>query len=450
MSLSTMSDLVQRARDFATQAHQRIDQRRKHSGQPYDVHLKAVADLVASTGDDAEAVAAAWLHDVVEDTPATFDELRDRFGPGVARLVAEVTDVSRPTDGNRSRRKALDREHLAGASPRGQTIKLADLIDNARDITRHDPRFAPVFLGEMAQLLEVLGVGEPRLRRKAELTLAECAARLGVTLPSGQGRADAKDGAGPGSGAQIHALRTFARVFAARDIAEPLRSFDADWPPEQMCERMRGLGLFVAGLRSDGAVTGYVRLPELECDPEGSRRQLGADQVVGEDASLSDVIWVLTRHEHCFVTALDSVVGVITRADIQKPVVRMWLFGMVTLVEAELTRRVREAFGGERWTALVTPSRLERARQLQAERARREQACDLLDCLQLGDKAAILLSDPRVLAEFGFTSRKAARKVVKELESLRNNLAHAQDIVTHDWPQIARMTRNLQADALED
>jgi hypothetical protein len=362
-------------------------------------------------------------------------------------LVPEFRGPPAATGG---RLRARDREHLAGASPGGQTVKLADLIDNARDITRHDPRFAPVFLGEMAALLEVLGEGEPRLRRKAELTLAECAARLGVTPSSSQGRVDTEDGAGPGSGAQVHALRTFARVFAARDIAEPLRSFDADWPPEQMCERMRGLGLAVAGLRSDGAVTGYVRLPELECDPEGSRRDLGADQVLAEDAPLSDVIWVLTRHEHCFVTALGSVVGVITRADIQKPVVRMWLFGMITLVEAELTRRVREVFPGERWTALVTPSRMERARQLRDERARRDQSCDLLDCLQLGDKAAVLLSDPRQLADFGFASRKAAKKVIKELESLRNNLAHAQDIVTHDWPQIARMARNLHADGLDD
>ena len=52
-----------------------------------------MADLVASVSDDAEAIAAAWLHDVVEDTPATFDELRDHFGPAVARLVGEVTDV---------------------------------------------------------------------------------------------------------------------------------------------------------------------------------------------------------------------------------------------------------------------------------------------------------------------------------------------------------------------
>ena len=54
--------------------------------------------------------AAAWLHDVVEDTPATFEELEREFGPEVTRLVRELTEVSRsPSDGNRAARKAIDR-----------------------------------------------------------------------------------------------------------------------------------------------------------------------------------------------------------------------------------------------------------------------------------------------------------------------------------------------------
>jgi (p)ppGpp synthase/HD superfamily hydrolase len=121
---------------FATQAHQRIDHRRKYSQQPYDVHLGAVAELVATVSDDAEMLAAAWLHDIVEDTPVTLEEVEREFGPGVASLVKELTDVSRPGDGNRAARKAIDRGHLAIASPRAKTIKLADLCDNARDICR--------------------------------------------------------------------------------------------------------------------------------------------------------------------------------------------------------------------------------------------------------------------------------------------------------------------------
>jgi hypothetical protein len=66
-----------------------------------------------------------------------------------------------------------------------------------------------------------------------------------------------------------------------------------------------------------------------------------------------------------------------------------------------------------------------------------------LDCLQFSDKAQVLLKDDAQLEWMGFRSRNVAKKVLKELESLRNNLAHAQSIVVHDWPQIARMTQRI-------
>jgi (p)ppGpp synthase/HD superfamily hydrolase len=60
-------------------------------------------------------IAAAWLHDVVEDTPVTLEDLHSEFGEGIAELVEALTDISRPEDGNRRKRKAIDREHLAHA-----------------------------------------------------------------------------------------------------------------------------------------------------------------------------------------------------------------------------------------------------------------------------------------------------------------------------------------------
>ncbi|MGD8842716.1 MAG: HD domain-containing protein, partial [Gammaproteobacteria bacterium] len=155
-----MADLVERAREYATGAHRRIDQRRKYSKQPYHVHLEAVARVVASVTDDPEMIAAAWLHDTVEDTQATLEDIEEQFGTAVAELVEELTDISKPGDGNRASRKAVDRRHTAQASARAKTVKLADLIDNCQDITRHDPRFARVYLPEMAALLEVLGEGD--------------------------------------------------------------------------------------------------------------------------------------------------------------------------------------------------------------------------------------------------------------------------------------------------
>ena len=91
-----MNDLVRLASEYARHAHQRIDHRRKYSKQPYHVHLEAVAGMVAAVTDDPEVIAAAWLHDTVEDTPATLDDIEAEFGKPVADLVEELTDISKP------------------------------------------------------------------------------------------------------------------------------------------------------------------------------------------------------------------------------------------------------------------------------------------------------------------------------------------------------------------
>ena len=162
-------DLVDRAEQYAKFRHGQNNHVRKYTGEPYAVHLKEVADMVADAGLRPEAVAAAWLHDTLEDTYATEADLREKFGDDVAKLVLEVTDVSQPQDGNRAARKAKDREHLANASPEGKTIKLADLISNSKSILEHDPNFAKIYLAEKAALLPHLTQGDKKLFEQASL-----------------------------------------------------------------------------------------------------------------------------------------------------------------------------------------------------------------------------------------------------------------------------------------
>ncbi|HET9240038.1 MAG TPA: HD domain-containing protein [Oligoflexus sp.] len=165
-----------RAREFAQKAHRQKDHRRKYSGEPYEVHLIAVAAIVASVTQDERTIAAAYLHDVVEDTDVTLDEVEAAFGPDVAELVENLTDISRPSDGNRAQRKALDREHLARARPEAMTVKLADIIHNARDIAQHDRGFGRVYIREAEALLKVLKDGDPVLYQRAHETLREALA----------------------------------------------------------------------------------------------------------------------------------------------------------------------------------------------------------------------------------------------------------------------------------
>jgi len=157
------SAFIKEAIRFATWAHASIDQRRKYTNEPYIIHPAAVARLVSWITDDEAMIAAAWLHDVVEDTPVTIDEIRSKFGDDVASLVSDLTAVSKPEDGNRKTRKAIDLEHTATASPRAKTIKLADLVHNLGSVADHDKAFAVMYMREKHLLLAVLSEGDSRL-----------------------------------------------------------------------------------------------------------------------------------------------------------------------------------------------------------------------------------------------------------------------------------------------
>jgi (p)ppGpp synthase/HD superfamily hydrolase len=169
-----MMDIIEKARVFATAAHAAAAQLRKYTNEPYIVHPAEVASIVDNVeGATAEMVAAAWLHDVVEDTGVTIETIRAEFGEKVAELVGWLTDVSRPDHGNRAARKAVDRAHTALASAEAQTIKLADLISNCTSIVEHDENFAKTYLEEKRLLLEVLTKGDQALWEKANAIVSK-------------------------------------------------------------------------------------------------------------------------------------------------------------------------------------------------------------------------------------------------------------------------------------
>ena len=153
---SLIMTLIERADLFANVAHASIGQKRKYSGVDYIVHPRRVSAIVADNGGTEDMIAAALLHDVLEDTQVTGEMIAEVFGWKIHKLVVELTDVSKPEDGNRSKRKAMDAKKLSEVSKEAQIIKLADLIDNSDDIEANDPSFAKVFLKEKAHLIKIM------------------------------------------------------------------------------------------------------------------------------------------------------------------------------------------------------------------------------------------------------------------------------------------------------
>jgi len=139
MKGNPQKDLAPLFRALAFAAHKHRDQRRKDAeASPYINHPIALAEVLAGEGGitDLEVLAAALLHDTIEDTATTLEELRQEFGARIAAMVAEVTDDKELP---KAERKRLQIERAAGISPGAKLVKLADKICNLRDVAVRPP-----------------------------------------------------------------------------------------------------------------------------------------------------------------------------------------------------------------------------------------------------------------------------------------------------------------------
>ncbi len=158
-------DLIQKALEFATKAHG--EQKRKYTDEPYIVHPVAVMELLKEIGIiNQHILAAALLHDTVEDTPTTIQDIEENFGILVARMVDDLTDVythEKFPNIRRKERKMLECYRLLKIGSDAKSIKLADLIDNTKSILEYDKGFAKTYIKEKRDMLDVLEGGSPIL-----------------------------------------------------------------------------------------------------------------------------------------------------------------------------------------------------------------------------------------------------------------------------------------------
>jgi len=149
-------DKVLKAIEFAILAHHGQTRR---NGDPYIVHPVRVAAIGAAWGLDEDMVCGLVLHDVIEDTEKTEDDIYNAFGATVTSYVVGLTHVSTPKDGFRAQRKKKDREFLATCCNKIKTMKVCDILDNMSDIRDQDPNFAVIWVSEKRLMLDEALVG---------------------------------------------------------------------------------------------------------------------------------------------------------------------------------------------------------------------------------------------------------------------------------------------------
>ena len=171
-----MKETLEKIATFADQAHG--DQRRKYVDEPYIQHPLRVMQTCRHYGYSLPVLAAAILHDVLEDTDTTTADLKEFLLTAMSEtdanytltLVTELTDVyikDHYPRMNRRQRKAKEAIRIENISAEAQTIKYADIIDNANGMANQDADFAAVYLNECITLLERMKRGNKELHNEA-------------------------------------------------------------------------------------------------------------------------------------------------------------------------------------------------------------------------------------------------------------------------------------------
>jgi len=238
--------------------------------------------------------------------------------------------------------------------------------------------------------------------------------------------------------------RVFLQSFSVMDLAEPLISFDTHSDGAFVRQFMDERRLQVIGTRSDGLVTGVIDLEDVtENGPIGPGRTTADMPLLESTASLVETVESLRSQQRRLISILGYPGAIVSRTDIEKPAARMWLFGMVTLIEMRYSRVVQQFCPEDSWKQYLSESRVTLAEGLMQERLRRHQDVDLISCLQFSDKMQIVARNAEIREKTQFESRRQVEQVAKLLQKLRNNLAHSQSIVTDDWDTILLLTEHI-------
>ena len=181
-----------------------------------------------------------------------------------------------------------------------------------------------------------------------------------------------------------------------------------------------------------------VRLTRRDLTPQ-DKSAVEAGMELPIDAGMAEAVLAVAEHEHVVFTGRQ---GQLDRQSLNAMLFRSWLFGILTFLEIRSRDLIRR---DPDWREVISQGRLEKAREIKDERARRGRVIETVDALQFGDIGWLAVRYDGWYEYFGVESKKQAKKLVKQLESLRNALAHSQDIVTHDWETVVAVARSVLA-----
>ena len=242
--------------------------------------------------------------------------------------------------------------------------------------------------------------------------------------------------------------KIFIDNVTAKSIFEPLLCCPADSIAEHAKGALKIREFDVAGVKETegGEVIGYVVTDELE---DGELRKyvklIEPDLLISDSTPIADIFAALTNRDFAFVLYGNDIIGIITKADINKPPVRIYLFGMISLFEMHLNSWITHFYPADSWEHGISDNRIKKAHDIYEKRKGNNQDLSLLECLQFCDKRDLLKKSDDFRKEFDI-SKKWFDSFVKRVEIIRNELAHSQNSIISniEWSVFVETVAHLE------
>ena len=247
-------------------------------------------------------------------------------------------------------------------------------------------------------------------------------------------------------------LKGLFKKITVKYVSEQLYSCEANDDAVIVREYLKGdLDFDIIGVEEGGKVCGYVERSTLTIGScKNYWKPFQPSELVAESITLMDVLSALHDRPRIFVLGQNrEVIEIVTRGDLQKAPVRLWLFGLATILEMHLLRLISTYYANDSWRDYLSKKRLKTTENRLTERRQRNEAINLADCLQLCDKRKLILKIPTIIEQiknkYGQSGLKNIKNQLKLAEELRDKVAHAQDIVTGStWPEVIDSVRNIE------
>lgn len=224
-------------------------------------------------------------------------------------------------------------------------------------------------------------------------------------------------------------------------IYEPLACCKNDDFASDVQDLMKGRDFDILGVIKDDNTIGYIKRSDLtEKDlVENQILPFCIENIISDSTPLSDLLDLLSREGYAFILTKNKVTGIVTKADINKPIVRIYLFGLISLFELHLNYWINRLLDIDNLDKLISDERHQAAQKIFKERQGQNLDLTILECLQLCDKKEILLRNKEFLEKFSY-SKTRFKDFLENAEKIRNELAHSQSsiIANLSWQGFTR------------